>query len=50
MKKLSDDSLIEVYFKARALNLNLAFIKLIEDEIDERSLSHKIENEFSVNT
>ncbi|WP_074033952.1 sporulation histidine kinase inhibitor Sda [Bacillus massilinigeriensis] len=42
MRKLSDDLLIESYFKARELNLSLDFIRLIESEIQRRSLSHKI--------
>lgn len=42
MKKLSDDLLIESYFKARELNLNPEFIQLIEKEIKRRALLHKI--------
>ncbi|MCM3588852.1 sporulation histidine kinase inhibitor Sda [Mesobacillus maritimus] len=42
MRKLSDELLIESYFKARELNLNKEFIQLIETEIQRRSLTHKI--------
>ncbi|WP_042458625.1 sporulation histidine kinase inhibitor Sda [Neobacillus dielmonensis] len=42
MRKLSDDLLIESYFKARELNLSPEFISLIESEIRRRSLIHKI--------
>ncbi|WP_316571937.1 sporulation histidine kinase inhibitor Sda [Neobacillus sp. YIM B06451] len=42
MRKLSDDLLIESYFKARELNLSPDFIRLIEKEIQRRSLSHKV--------
>ncbi|MDQ0218225.1 sporulation histidine kinase inhibitor Sda [Peribacillus cavernae] len=42
MNKLSDDLLIESYFKARKLNLSVDFIRLIETEIHRRSLTHKI--------
>ncbi|WP_078545500.1 sporulation histidine kinase inhibitor Sda [Litchfieldia alkalitelluris] len=42
MRKLSDDLLIESYFKATELKLSPEFIFLIEKEIRRRSLSHKI--------
>ncbi|BDG36866.1 sporulation histidine kinase inhibitor Sda [Parageobacillus sp. VR-IP] len=42
MKHLSDELLIESYYKAKELNLNPEFIALIEKEIQRRSLSHKI--------
>ncbi|PLT34623.1 sporulation histidine kinase inhibitor Sda [Bacillus sp. V5-8f] len=42
MNKLSDDLLIESYFKACKLNLSSDFIRLIETEIHRRSLTHKI--------
>lgn len=42
MRKLSDDLLIESYFKARELNLNYDFIRLIETEIHRRSLTNRI--------
>jgi developmental checkpoint coupling sporulation initiation to replication initiation len=42
MRKLSDELLIESYFKARELNLNYEFIVLIETEIHRRSLSNTI--------
>lgn len=42
MKHLSDELLIESYFKAKELNLSLEFIELIEKEIQRRSLTHKI--------
>ncbi|WP_084374917.1 sporulation histidine kinase inhibitor Sda [Neobacillus soli] len=42
MRKLSDDLLIESYFKARELNLSPDFIGLIESEIHRRSLYNKI--------
>ncbi|MHC0035834.1 sporulation histidine kinase inhibitor Sda [Pseudoneobacillus sp. C159] len=42
MRKLSDELLIESYFKARELNLSQEFITLIELEIHRRSLSNLI--------
>ncbi|MEH7074124.1 sporulation histidine kinase inhibitor Sda [Neobacillus drentensis] len=42
MRKLSDELLIESYFKARELNLSPDFIGLIESEMLRRSLFHKI--------
>ena len=42
MRKLSDELLVESYFKARELNLSSDFILLIETEIHRRSLSHRI--------
>ncbi|RST73892.1 sporulation histidine kinase inhibitor Sda [Siminovitchia acidinfaciens] len=38
MKKLSDELLIETYFKAKRLKLNQEFISLMESEIERRSL------------
>ncbi|WP_081773079.1 MULTISPECIES: sporulation histidine kinase inhibitor Sda [unclassified Bacillus (in: firmicutes)] len=42
MRKLSDDLLIESYYKAMELNLSPDFIRLIEKEIHRRSLSNRI--------
>lgn len=42
MRKLSDELLIESYFKATELKLSPDFIYLIETEIKRRSLAHKI--------
>ncbi|NRD75912.1 sporulation histidine kinase inhibitor Sda [Bacillus sp. BRMEA1] len=42
MRKLSDELLIESYFKAKELNLSPDFINLIECEIHRRSLYNKI--------
>ncbi|WP_088102553.1 sporulation histidine kinase inhibitor Sda [Halalkalibacter urbisdiaboli] len=42
MEKLSDDLLIETYYKAVELNLNHDFIELIRVEINRRSLTDKI--------
>ncbi|WP_182501615.1 sporulation histidine kinase inhibitor Sda [Peribacillus huizhouensis] len=42
MNKLSDDLLIEAYFKAIKLKLSSDFINLIETEIQRRSLTDKI--------
>ncbi|MGG1677494.1 sporulation histidine kinase inhibitor Sda [Neobacillus sp. NRS-1170] len=42
MRKLSDELLIESYFKARELKLSPEFINLIESEIHRRSLFNKI--------
>ncbi|MBD8003646.1 sporulation histidine kinase inhibitor Sda [Bacillus norwichensis] len=41
MKKLSDELLIETYFKAKRLNLNPEFISLMETEIERRSLARR---------
>ncbi|WP_050615846.1 sporulation histidine kinase inhibitor Sda [Bacillus testis] len=42
MNKLSDELLIESYFKAKKLQLSPDFIRLMELEISKRSLSAKI--------
>jgi len=42
MEKLSDELLIESYFKARNLHLSTDFIILIEKEIKRRSLDNMI--------
>lgn len=42
MRKLSDELLIESYFKARELNLSPDFILLIENEMERRSLFNKL--------
>ncbi len=42
MQNLSDELLIETYYKAIELNLNHDFIELIRMEIAKRSLSDKI--------
>ncbi|MCI3919988.1 sporulation histidine kinase inhibitor Sda [Paenibacillus sp. TRM 82003] len=38
MRELSDESLIETYFKAIDLELEAEFIKLLEREIERRKL------------
>lgn len=40
MKNLSDELLIESYYKAYELKLNPEFIRLIEQEIQRRSLQY----------
>lgn len=42
MRKLSDELLIESYYKAKELQLSVDFISLIETEIRRRSLTHKL--------
>ncbi len=42
LRKLSDELLIESYYKARELNLSPEFIHLIETELHRRSLFHKM--------
>ena len=42
MKNMSDELLIEAYFQAIELKLEPDFIYLLEMEIHQRSLSHKI--------
>jgi developmental checkpoint coupling sporulation initiation to replication initiation len=42
MRKLSDELLLESYYKATELQLSSDFIQLIELEIKRRSLSYKI--------
>ncbi|MEQ6375832.1 sporulation histidine kinase inhibitor Sda [Bacillaceae bacterium S4-13-58] len=42
MEHLSDELLIESYYKALELKLSVEFIKLIEQEIHKRSLSQKV--------
>ncbi len=40
MRKLSDELLIESYYKATEMKLNDDFIELIKKEIKRRSLGH----------
>ncbi|MFC0188100.1 sporulation histidine kinase inhibitor Sda [Fictibacillus aquaticus] len=42
MEKLSDELLIESYFKAKELKLSTEFIKLIQKEIERRSLHKRV--------
>ncbi|PAV28988.1 sporulation histidine kinase inhibitor Sda [Virgibacillus profundi] len=42
MEHLSDELLLESYYKANELNLSPDFLSLIEEEIHKRFLSHKI--------
>lgn len=42
MRKLSDELLVESYYKAIELKLSLDFIRLIETEIHRRSLTQKV--------
>lgn len=42
MKRLSDELLLESYFKANELNLSPDFVSIIEDEIRRRNLLDKI--------
>ena len=42
MKNLSDELLIESYYKAIELQLSPEFIRLLEQELKRRSLTHKI--------
>lgn len=42
MEHLSDDLLLESYYKANELNLNKEFIHLIEIEIQRRGLTSKL--------
>lgn len=42
MEHLSNELLLESYYKANELNLSPDFVKLIEKEINRRLLSHKI--------
>lgn len=42
LRKLSDELLIESYFKAKELKLSPDFILLIEGEIHRRSLSNRL--------
>ncbi|WP_017755864.1 sporulation histidine kinase inhibitor Sda [Calidifontibacillus oryziterrae] len=42
MRTLSDELLIESFYKAIELNLNPDFIQLIQTEIDRRHLNNKI--------
>lgn len=44
MKNMSDELLIDTYFKAIELNLHPYFIALLKAEIRHRSLMHKINN------
>ncbi|MFC7372708.1 sporulation histidine kinase inhibitor Sda [Fictibacillus iocasae] len=42
MEKLSDELLIESYFKAKELKLSSDFISLIQKEIERRSLHKRV--------
>lgn len=42
MRTLSDELLLESFYKAIELNLNPDFIQLIQTEINRRSLNNKI--------
>ncbi|WP_102345517.1 sporulation histidine kinase inhibitor Sda [Bacillus sp. Marseille-P3661] len=42
MRTLSDELLIESYYKAIELKLSPEFIQLIKKEIERRGISHKI--------
>ncbi|MCT2537636.1 sporulation histidine kinase inhibitor Sda [Aquibacillus koreensis] len=42
MEHLSDDLLLESYYKANELKLSPEFIRLIEREIQRRSLAHEL--------
>ncbi|GAA0442873.1 sporulation histidine kinase inhibitor Sda [Lentibacillus halophilus] len=42
MEYLSDELLLEAYYKANELNLSPDFIYLIEREISRRNLTHKM--------
>ncbi|WP_174613878.1 sporulation histidine kinase inhibitor Sda [Virgibacillus ihumii] len=44
MEHLSDELLLESYHKANELNLSPDFVYLIKQEINKRSLAHKIKN------
>lgn len=48
MENLSDDLLIETYFKAKELRLKKDFISLIEQEISRRSLAVEIRHTFEI--
>lgn len=42
MNHLSDELLIESFYKAKELNLSLDFLALIEREVNQRNLQYKI--------
>lgn len=44
MKNMSDESLIDTYYRAIELNLNANFIRLLKLEIIHRSLFNKLNN------
>ena len=45
MEHLSDELLIESYYKANELNLSPDFLALISDEIDRRNLTNQLDHE-----
>lgn len=47
MEHLSDELLLESYYKANELNLSSDFLALIKDEIHRRRLTNKIKNSKS---
>ncbi|MDN4074839.1 MULTISPECIES: sporulation histidine kinase inhibitor Sda [Fictibacillus] len=46
MENLSDELLIESYFKAKELQLSTDFISLIQKEIERRSLQNQLSSHF----
>ncbi len=44
MENLSDELLIESYYRAKELHLSQDFIALIEEELNRRSLNEQISN------
>ncbi|MCK6257789.1 sporulation histidine kinase inhibitor Sda [Fictibacillus sp. WQ 8-8] len=46
MENLSDELLIESYFKAKELQLSTDFISLIQKEIERRSLQTRLSTHF----
>lgn len=49
MEHLSDELLIESFYKANELNLSPDFLALIEQEIRRRKLNYKIRTNKSIN-
>lgn len=47
MEHLSDELLIESYFKAQELHLSQDFIQLIENEMSRRSLTSQLAHQYN---
>lgn len=50
MKNLNNDMLVEAYVKAKELRLNEDFIVLLQKELEQRDLQHKVDSHFATPT
>lgn len=50
MKNLNNDMLVEAYVKAKELRLNEDFIVLLQKELEQRDLQHKVDSHLATPT